>query len=146
MRLSDFHDLAEHGVVTFGDLEFRGACPTEDQDQITFFNRIRREYPDSWGAIAVHPRNEGLRTGGHVGAVAKHKAEGMTAGAADVIIPARFAFVCEMKRRDYTKSAWQDGQRRYLKASAQGGAFACVALGYDATWQAFEAWLRVHHG
>ena len=143
MRLSDFHDLAAHGVVTFGDVEFRGACPAEDADQITFFNRLRREYPDTWGALALHPRNEGLRTGGHVGAVTKHKAEAMTTGAADIIIPARVAFVCEMKRRDYTKSQWQDGQRRYLKAAKAGGAFACVALGHEAAWEAFTVWLRL---
>lgn len=143
MRLSDFHDLAAHGVVTFGNVEFRGKCPTEDQEQITFFNRLRREYPDTWGAIALHPRNEGLRTGGQLGAVSRHRAEGMTAGAADIIIPARVSFVCEMKRSDYTKSDWQDGQRRYLKAAKAGGAFSCVALGHNAAWEAFEAWLRI---
>jgi hypothetical protein len=143
MRLSDFSDLASKGVVTFGDVAFRGACPTEDQEQVTFFNRLRREYPDTWGALALHPRNEAMRTGGHIGAVAKHKAEGMTAGAADIIIPSRVSFVCEMKRLDYTKSAWQQGQRRYLIAAANAGAFACVALGHGAAWEAFEYWLRV---
>jgi hypothetical protein len=146
MRLSDFDELAAAGVLTFGDTSFRGKCPAEDQEQITFFNRLRRTYPDTWGALALHPRNEGLRIGGHVGAVAKHKAEGMTAGAADIIIPARVAFVCEMKRLDYTKSQWQDGQRRYLKAAAHGGAFACVALGCDAAWEAFQVWLNVQAG
>lgn len=144
MRLSDFDDLAAHGVVTFGDLTFRGKCPAEDMEQITFFSRLRRSYPDTWGALALHPRNEGLRTGGHLGAVARHKAEGMTAGAADIIIPARVAFVCEMKRMDYTKCQWQDGQLRYLKAAARGGAFACVALGYDAAWQALQGWIAAH--
>lgn len=142
MRLSDFQELAAHGVVTFGNVEFRGKCPTEDQEQITFFNRLRREYPDTWGALALHPRNEGLKTGGHVRAVSKHRAEGMTAGAADIIIPGRIAFVCEMKRQDYTKCQWQDGQRKYLEAASKAGAFACVALGYVAAWEAFEAWLR----
>ena len=118
MRLSDFHDLAAHGVVTFGDLDFRGKCPTEDQEQITWFSRVRREYPDTWGLLALHPRNEGLRTGGQLRAVSRHKAEGMTKGAADIIIPGAPALVCEMKRRDHMQSAWQDGQIEYLKASA----------------------------
>ena len=146
MRLSDFHDLAAHGVVTFGDLEFRGKCPTEDQEQITWFSRVRREYPDTWGLLALHPRNEGLRTGGQLRAVSRHKAEGMTAGAADIILPARPSFVCEMKRLDYTQCEWQDGQIEFLKASAKAGAFACVALGCDAAWQAFQAWRVVQDG
>lgn len=146
MRLSDFQDLAGHGVVTFGDLSFRGKCPTEDQEQITFFGKLRREYPDTWGALALHPRNEGLRIGGHLGAVSKHKAEGMTPGAADIIIPARVSFVCEMKRRDYTQCAWQEGQTRYLTAAADAGSFACVALGWEAAWDALEYWLRAEIG
>lgn len=143
MRLSDFQELAAQGVVTFGDLEYRGKCPSEAQEQVTFFNRLRREYPDTWGRLAVHPRNEGLKQGGQFAAVSRHKAEGMTPGAADIIIPGRPAFVCELKRRDYTVCAWQEGQREYLAASAKVGGFACVALGCDAAWQAFTAWLAV---
>ena len=141
MRLSDFQDIAQDGVMTFGDITFRGKCATEDQEQITFFSRVRRIYPNTWGRIALHPRNEGLRIGRQLASVARHKAEGMTPGAADIIIPARISFVCELKRRDPTLGKWQDGQREYLAASAKYGAFACVALGCDAAWQAFEAWL-----
>lgn len=141
MRLSDFQDIAKNGVVTFGDLDYRGKCPTEDQEQITFFNRLRREYAATWGKLAVHPRNEGLRFGGQFSAVAKHKAEGMTPGASDIIIPSRVTFVCELKRRDPTQGRWQDGQREYLEAAAKAGAFACVALGCEAAWQALQAWL-----
>lgn len=141
MRLSDFQDLAALGVVTFGDLGYRGKCPTEAQEQVTFFNRLRRDYGATWGALAVHPRNEGLRSGGQFGAVARHKAEGMTPGAADIIIPGRVTFVCELKRRDPTICRWEDGQREYLAAAAKAGAFACVALGCDAAWQAVQAWV-----
>lgn len=143
MRLSDFQELADLGVVTFGDLSYRGKCPSEAQEQVTFFGHIRRVYPDTWGRLAIHPRNEGLRAGGQLGAVSRHRAEGMTAGAADIIIPARVAFVCELKRRDYTACAWQDGQREYLAAAAKSGAFACVALGYPAAIAAMETWLRL---
>ena len=71
----------------------------------------------------------------------KHQAEGMTKGAADIIIPARVAFVCELKRQDHTLSRWQSGQQEYLEAAQAAGAFACVALGAAAAWQAFEEWL-----
>ena len=141
MRLSDFQDIAQRGVVTFGDMEYRGKCATESQEQVTFFSRLRREYGATWGVLAIHPRNEGLRSGGQLGAIARHKAEGMTPGAADIIIPGRVTFVCELKRRDPTKGRWQDGQREYLEAASAAGAFVCVALGCDAAWQAFHAWL-----
>tara|TARA_R110000868_G_scaffold82206_1_gene232214 strand:- start:597 stop:833 length:237 start_codon:yes stop_codon:yes gene_type:complete len=74
---------------------------------------------------------------------ARHKAEGMTPGAADVIIPGSPAFVCEIKRRDHTKSRWQDGQVEYLEACAKAGAFVCVALGGDAAGNAFEDYLKL---
>ena len=144
MRRSDFDDLENDGVLIFGNLEFRGTCPTEDQEQVTFFNRIRRDYPDTWGVLALHPRNEGLKTKGQFSSVARHKAEGMTAGAADIIIPARLAFVCELKRRDYTQCKWQDGQMQFLRASAQAGAFTCVAFGCDAAWMALACWIAQH--
>jgi hypothetical protein len=139
MRLND---IAARGVLVFGDTEYRGKCPKEDQEQITFFARLRREYPDTWGMIALHPRNEGLRHGGQLGAVSRHKAEGMTKGAADVIIPARVSFVCELKRRDHTQSQWQDGQEDYLAAVAAAGGFSCVALGCDAAWSALQYWIN----
>ncbi len=134
MRLNDLP------FRVYGDQAFRGKCPTEAMEQITFFNRIRREYPESWGRLAVHVRNEGLKTGGQFGAVSRHRAEGMTPGAADVLIPGRVSFVCELKRRDRMLCAWQDGQVEYLTAAHSAGAWACVALGCDAAWEAFKEW------
>lgn len=124
----------------FGDVKFRGKCPTESLEQVTFFNWIRREHPTTWGALAIHPRNEQLLKGGQFRGVIRQKAEGMTKGAADIVIPARVSFVCELKRRDHTKSKWQDGQIEYLTAAKEAGAFACVALGADAAIEALNAW------
>lgn len=104
---------------------------------MTFFAKIRREYPDSYGRIATHIRNEGKRS---FHQVAKQKAEGMTKGAPDIIVPGNPAFVCELKRQDHTKSSWQDGQQEYLLAAQEAGAFACVALGYLAAFEAFIYW------
>lgn len=140
MRLNDLP------FRVYGDTSFRGKCPTEGMEQVTFFNRIRREYPDTWGLLAVHVRNEGLKTGGQFGTVARHKAEGMTPGAADIIIPGRISFVCELKRRDRTICTWQPGQVEYLTSAHNAGAFACVALGCDAAWKAFHEWLAVTNG
>lgn len=138
MRLNDLP------FRVYGNTGFRGKCPTEALEQITFFRRVRDAYPDSYGLTALHPRNEGLKIGGQFGAVSRHKAEGMTPGASDIIIPGRVTFVCEMKRRDRTQSEWQDGQIEYLTAAHNAGAFACVAFGCDAAWEAFQEWLAEH--
>ena len=133
-----------NGIRIYGDLDFRGKCPREEVEQASFFSRIRREYPDSYGLIALHPRNEGLKQGRQFSAVMRHKAEGMTKGAADIIIPARVAFVCELKRQDHTQSKWQDGQQAYLSAAMDAGAFVCLALGAAAAWRAFEDWAALY--
>ena len=69
----------------------------------------------------------------------------MTPGASDIIIPASVSFVCELKRKDHTQSKWQDGQIEYLEAANHAGAFVCVALGWEAAWQAFNDWLQDYH-
>jgi DNA repair protein RadD len=125
----------------YGKVDFRGNCPSEAVEQVTFFNRIRRKYPDTWGLIAFHPRNEGQR---HFRQVSKEKAEGMIKGASDVIIPADPTFVCEIKRRDHTKSKFQDGQEAFLNAAQKAGAFVCIALGADAAEEAFREYLEKH--
>ncbi len=127
-------------IPVYGDLKFRGKCPPEYVEQASFFSRLRREYPDSYGLIALHPRNEGLKTNGQFSSVIQHRAEGMAIGAADIIIPGGVSFVCEMKRCDHTKSSWQDGQIEYLTAAHTHGAFTCLALGAVAAWQAFDDW------
>jgi hypothetical protein len=121
----------------YGDQSYRGDCPAESAEAITFFGKIRREYPDSYGLIATHIRNEGKR-GFHQ--VARQKAEGMTKGAPDIIIPGCPAFICELKRQDHTKSRFQDGQLEYLEIAQVEGAFVCVALGYKAAYEAFILW------
>lgn len=128
------------GIPVYGDPAFRGKCHQEHVEQASFFGRLRREYPDSYGLIALHPRNEGLLIGGQFRAIQKHRSEGMAKGAADIVIPGRPAFVCELKRLDHTKSNWQDGQIEYLEAAQAAGAFVCIALGAAAAWQAFDEW------
>ena len=127
----------------YGDQKWRGKCPRESAEQITFFNRLRTEYPDTWGALALHPRNEQQLRGGQYRGMIRQKAEGLTPGASDVIIPGATAFVCEIKRKDHTQSRWQPGQVEYLTAAQKAGAFACVALGHDAAWQALQVWVKI---
>lgn len=128
----------ESWLPVYGDQSYRGDCPTESNEQVTLFARMRKRWPDTIGRVAIHPRNEGKRTPGQVW---HQKAEGMTDGASDVIIPGCPALVLELKRRDHTSSTWQKGQIEYLKAAHDMGAFVCVALGADAAIEAIECYI-----
>jgi len=143
MRLSDFQELAERGVMTFGDIGFRGQCASESQEQITFFNRLRTQYPTSYGKIGLHIRNEGDK---HHAQVVTEKAEGMVTGASDIVIPGNPTFVCELKRRDHTLSTLSKEQLDYLRAAKGAGAFVCIALGCDAAWEGFQEWRERYYG
>jgi len=122
----------------YGDIAYRNkSCPSETVEQITFFNTLRRDYPD-FGRIALHPRNEGKRT---YQQTARQKAEGMAEGASDIVIPGSPTFVCELKRQDHTLCRWQKGQIEFLETAKDKGAFVCAALGYESALEAFKEWL-----
>ena len=126
-------------LPVYGDTRYRGPCPAESVEQATAISYIRREWPDTYGVLALHPRNEGKRNWRQA---AKHRAEGMMTGASDIIIPARVPFVCEIKRLDHTKSSWECGQKEYLAAAQNEGSFACVALGAAGARAALAEWLQ----
>lgn len=121
-----------------GDAGYRGQCPKEGAEHITFFAELRRRWPDTYGRIALHPRNEGIRT--HWQA-AKEKAEGMAVGAPDVVIPGAPTIMIEIKRRDHTQSKWQPGQLEYMEVAHKAGCRVVVALGYEAAIHAVERWI-----
>ena len=131
-------------LKVFGDTSFRGECPKESAEQITFFTQLRKEYPDTLGTLALHPKNEEKRSGKQFNQLARDKAMGLSPGASDVIIPLGFA--CEMKRMDHTKSKWQEGQLEYLETVHNAGGFACVALGWKAAMEAVKAWEKHRNG
>ena len=126
----------QNDLKVYGDTSFRGECPKESAEQITFFNWLRKNHPDI-AMAATHVRNEGNRS---IQQTMRQKAEGMQAGFADIIIAGCPAFVCELKRKDHTKSRWQKGQQESLMAAQELGAFVCVALGYEAAIEAFTEW------
>ena len=127
-----------NNLKVFGDQSFRGDCPKETNEQITLVKCIRRQYPDTLGAVLVRVKNEGKRTQGQA-----HwdKAGGLTKGAPDLIFPVSPALCIELKRRDHTQSSWSTGQKEYLEAAQKQGAFCCVALGADAAMEAIECYL-----
>ena len=110
----------KHDVPIYGNIKYRGKCPVEALEQITFFNKIRREYPDTWGKI-------------------REKAEGMTTGASDIIVG---GFYCELKRQDHTLCKVSEAQIEYLEAINNLGYFGCIALGYESAFKAFEKYAR----
>lgn len=117
------------------DSGYRGECPIESAELKTFFNQIRAQYPDTYGKLAFHPRNEGRKTAAQVQV---EKMEGSTPGVSDIIIP--IGFVCELKRQDRTKSKLPTVEKKYLETAARGGAFACIAYGWEQAWRAFIDW------
>lgn len=117
-----------------------GKQPSEDVEMASFFNRLRKEHPDTYGLTALHIRNEGLRSAHQMQSI-KGKG-GFVKGASDVIIPGNPTFVCEMKSRSKSARLTKE-QIAYLEASAAAGAFACVALGAGAAWEAFQHWLSL---
>lgn len=125
----------------YGEQSFRGDCPTETSEQVAFFSELKRKYPNLH-AIAIHPKNEGKRMKGQFQQLAKDKAMGLNVGSSDIIIPASPAFVCELKRKDHTKSKLQSGQIEYLENCQMLGAFVCVALGYEAAMQAVDEYVK----
>ena len=120
-------------------MNYRGACPSENTDQINFFAWLSFGHPE-YAAIAIHPKNEGKRTYGQ--AAHDKKSGSLSAGASDIIIPCAVPFICEMKRADHTKSKWQKGQLDYLARAKEHGAFTCVALGFDGAVEAFLYYLK----
>lgn len=128
-------------LKVYGSQDFRGDCPLEGVEQATFFAELRRQHPETWGILALHPKNEDKRRGAQFQRLKVDKAMGLSPGASDVVIP--LGFCCEIKRRDHAKSKWQPGQIEYLQAAHDMGGFACVALGWEAAWEAFEEWLKI---
>jgi len=127
-------------LTIYGNKKYRNKnCPTEQQEQMTFFSTLRIEYPEL-GVIAYHQRNEGKR--GYK-QTSLHKAEGMVTGASDIIIPGRPAFICELKREDHTLCKLSPEQIKYLEIADRYKAYVCVALGHKAALHALEDWLKI---
>lgn len=115
-----------------GDTTFRGKCPVEDAEHLTFFNQLKVKFPELH-KIAIHPKNEAKRTGKDFYTMAHDKLRGaLNKGASDIVIPCSPAIVIELKRKDHTLSHWQDGQIEYLETCHRLGSDVCVALGWEA--------------
>lgn len=129
-------------IPVFGDTEYRGKCPKESIEQITFVNELRRSYPHTYGRLLVHVKNESKRSGKQFWELERDKAMGFSPGCPDIIIPSDICLLMELKRKDHTQSRLEEDQINYLLAAQSNGAFSCVALGYTGAMQAFNAWIK----
>ena len=128
-------------IKIYGDINHRDKnCRKEWMEQKEFFGFLAQRKP-RWFELAIHPKNEGKRNGKQAQFEAEQGAR--NTGASDIIIPARIPFVCEVKRIDHTESTLKKDQLRYLRSARDEGAFACIALGSAAAWEALLAWEEV---
>lgn len=133
------------GIKIYGDLSYRDKkCPKESVEQITFINRVRKEFPDTHGLTLFHVKNEGKLIKGQFQAITKDKAMGMVTGCVDIHNHGSPSFCMELKRRDPTLSEISDEQIKYLLAAQKNGSFVCVALGHEAAWEAFNDWRKLN--
>ena len=123
-------------IRVYGDTDYRGTCPTEQMEHITFFAQLRAQMPEL-GVIALHPKNEGKR---HLHRYRHDVLMGLSVGACDIVIPGAPTFVCELKRRDHTKSKLSDVQVEWMTAAMAAGAHVCIALGWEAAMDAVKEW------
>ena len=124
-------------TVVYGDLKYRNKkCPIEDAEQITFFNQLKKLWPEH-AKLATHIKNEGKR---NYKQVSKDKANGLNQGFADVVIIGHPVLYMEIKRQDHTLSHWEENQEDKLILANERGAFSCVALGYEAALKAVKDW------
>ncbi len=127
-------------IPIYGDLDYRGKCPLETAEQVSFLSLLRREFPEL-AEIAVHIRNEGKRSKRQG---VQHKNEGLNTGASDIVIPCNPPILIELKRRDHTLSSTKKSQIDYLVNSQSLGAFACYALGAVGAMKAIRSWHNKH--
>ena len=116
----------------------KGCKVPESAHMVTFFNTLRREYPE-YAKCCLHIRNEGKRTRQQI---EREKAEGFLTGAADIILVGKPSFVCEMKSQSSSAKISQE-QIEFLLAAQSLGAFACIALGHKAAIEAFKDWQKM---
>lgn len=121
-------------IPTYGT-KLKGCKIPESAHMITFFNILRRDYPE-YGNVAIHVRNEGKRTKQQID---KERIEGFVKGACDIIIVGNPALCIEMKSRA-TSAKVSPEQEQYLLAAQKLGAFVCVAYGFEAALTAFNDW------
>ena len=127
------------GIKLYGSTDFRGDCPLENAELITFVYHIKAHYSN---IPALHIKNEGKRT--YRQSVFEKTIGALHKGACDIMIPGSPALCIELKRKDHTKSTIDDDQITFLLNASKLGAYSCVALGHEAAIEAFLYWKKIY--
>ena len=122
----------------FGDLPKSTSNPAEGYVLSSLISRIRNDYQSSYGLVAFHVKNESRRTMGQIRA---DKAKGLTKGVSDLIVIGNPTLCMEIKKDNSCR--FEDGQLEFLQQAQKGGAFVCLAIGYQGAEDAFEYWLKL---
>lgn len=123
--------------ITLKPDEFPKNVPSESMEQITFFNQLRKNYPEL-SKIAIHIKNEGKKS---IGEAMKDKAEGLVSGAPDIMIPGSPTLMIEMKKQSKSARVSQN-QKDYMNNAVKNGAMCFVCYGWEMAWVALEKWIR----
>lgn len=118
------------GIWVF-DSGYRGDCPKEETDQISYGLWMQHRFPD---VLWFHVPNEtGTRSGPQF--IEKRRRMGVRSGVSDnVILTHGINHKCgliELKRRDKTKSKVSKSQTDVLEAAVADGHFGAIAYGLD---------------
>lgn len=130
--------LQTYGIEVFGNTAWRGVCPLEMAEQISFLALLAVEFP-VFADVAVHIANEGKRSARRG---AQMKLEGLNKGACDIFIPAVPPILIELKRRDHTESAVSNDQIKYILNAKKIGANACIAIGAQGAMAAVRHYVQ----
>ena len=122
----------------FGSLKKSNENPKEDYVLSSIVSCIRMDYPNTYGLVAFHVKNESKRTTGQIRA---DKAKGLTKGVSDLIVIGNPTLCMEIKRDD--SCYFESGQLEFLEQAQKNGAFVCLAVGYDGAKEAFNHWLTL---
>lgn len=123
--------------ITLKPGEFPMKAPSESIEQITFFNQLRKHYPEL-SKIAIHIKNEGKKS---IGEAMKDKAEGLVSGAPDIMIPGSPTLMIEMKKQSKSARVSQN-QKDYMNNAVANGAMCFVCYGWEMAWVALEKWTQ----
>lgn len=127
-------------IPVFGDSSFRGDCKKEDLEAMDFYSWLKFNHPEH-AEFYIHPKAEGKRTYAQVNY--EKKTGGIPTSTPDGLMMHAIPFCVELKRKDHTKSKWQDGQEDKLIGLSKRGCFVGVALGADGMKEAFTKWLEI---
>lgn len=126
-------------MVEIYDSGFRGDCPSEDGEQMTFLAWLRFNYPQLF-LVTFHVKNEGQLAAKNKYAMAsRDKKMGLVRGVNDIMIMSNPVICMEFKRKDKTKSSVSKDQLTWLQRMDEQGHRAVIVYGADEAKRYIEA-------